>query len=54
MKELGDCLWYIALAAEVLGISMDTIAQTNVDKLLKRYPDGFDPIRVNNRVEGDV
>ncbi len=30
------------------------IAQMNIDKLWKRYPDGFDPERSINRAEDDV
>lgn len=51
MKELGDCLWYVAAFATVLGVSMDDIAQRNIDKLRKRYPEGFDPERSRNRTE---
>lgn len=40
-KEIGDVLWYCALAADVLGITLDDVAQMNVDKLAKRYPEGF-------------
>ena len=40
-KELGDVLWYIATLADQLGISLDVIAQTNVNKLRARYPTGF-------------
>ena len=54
MRELGDVLWYIALAADMLEVSMDDIAEMNIIKLLKRYPTGYDPIRSNNRAEGDV
>jgi NTP pyrophosphatase (non-canonical NTP hydrolase) len=50
-KELGDCLWYIGAFATVLGLSLDDIAQRNVDKLRKRYPDGFDTERSRNRTE---
>ena len=35
-KELGDILWYIAVVAHDLDISMDDIAQTNVEKLKSR------------------
>lgn len=28
--------------------------QTNVDKLIARYPDGFDSYRANHRQVGDV
>ncbi|MEO7996822.1 MAG: nucleoside triphosphate pyrophosphohydrolase family protein [Gemmatimonadaceae bacterium] len=51
MKELGDCLWYIAAFGTVLGFSMDDIAQRNIDKLRKRYPEGFDTERSRNRTE---
>ena len=51
IKELGDCLWYIGAFATVLGLSLDDIAQKNVDKLRKRYPEGFDPERSRNRTE---
>lgn len=39
--ELGDVLWYLAEAATASGLDLNLIAQENVDKLLKRYPDGF-------------
>ena len=44
-EELGDCLWYIAVAAHAIGYELDTIMQMNVNKLRNRYPDGFDPQR---------
>tara|TARA_Y100001937_G_C7052864_1_gene299976 strand:+ start:126 stop:479 length:354 start_codon:yes stop_codon:yes gene_type:complete len=56
-KELGDILYYIAMAAHNLDIELDDIAQTNIDKLRARYPDGFKEgggIRhVNNDHEDD-
>ena len=55
MKELGDCLWYIAETAAALGVDMDTIAQQNIEKLEKRYPDGhFDVKRSMHRESGDI
>ena len=39
--ELGDVLWYLAEAATASGLNLDQIAQENVEKLLKRYPEGF-------------
>lgn len=50
-KELGDCLWYIGAFATVLGLSMNDIAQRNIEKLQKRYPEGFDTERSRNRTE---
>ena len=51
VKELGDCLWYIAAFATVLDLPMAEIAERNIDKLRKRYPEGFDPERSRNRTE---
>ena len=51
VKELGDCLWYVAAFATVLDLSLDDIAQRNIDKLRRRYPDGFDTERSRNRTE---
>lgn len=39
-KELGDVLWYLAVFANDLGVSMDQIAQTNLDKLASRKERG--------------
>lgn len=40
-EELGDCLWYIALAAEHLGVPLASIAQRNIRKLQQRYPSSY-------------
>lgn len=47
--ELGDVLWYLAEAAEALDVSLEDIAISNIDKLKKRYPEGFDAERSINR-----
>ena len=54
IKELGDCLWMIAEHCTALGIQLSQVAQTNIDKLKKRYPDGFDPDKSIHRKEGDI
>lgn len=51
-EEAGDVLWYLAEIADALGMTLEDIARRNIDKLLKRYPDGFDPERSINR-EGE-
>ena len=40
-KELGDIAWYLAEAAHALDMDLDTVLQMNIDKLKKRYPEGF-------------
>jgi NTP pyrophosphatase (non-canonical NTP hydrolase) len=40
-KELGDVLWYLANLADAHGFTLFDVAQTNVDKLRARYPEGF-------------
>lgn len=51
IEEAGDVLWYVALAAKALGVSLEGLAQHNIKKLEKRYPDGFDPERSLHREE---
>lgn len=40
-KELGDCLWYLTALASDHGFKLSDVAQANVEKLRKRYPNGF-------------
>ena len=53
-KELGDVLWYVAETATAIGCDMETIMKMNIEKLRKRYPDGFDTERSQHRKAGDV
>jgi len=50
-QEVGDILWYCSLAASALGMDLDDIAVHNVQKLQKRYPDGFEVERSLHRPE---
>lgn len=36
LEEAGDCLWYVALLAHELGISLQGVANMNLEKLSKR------------------
>lgn len=51
LLELGDVLWYISQGAAGLGVTLEDIAQANVEKLRKRYPDGFKAESSLNRKE---
>ncbi len=53
-KELGDIAWYLAVSADAIGYDLETILQMNVDKLKKRYPDGFKAELSINRNENDI
>ncbi|WP_338136868.1 hypothetical protein [Catenibacterium mitsuokai] len=53
MKELGDIAWYLAEAATALDVPLDTILEGNLDKLHKRYPDGFNTSASINRQKED-
>ena len=48
-KELGDVAWYLAETAWALDIPLEEILQANIDKLKKRYPQGFDSNRSVHR-----
>lgn len=39
-KEIGDVLWYLAVFAEDLGVSLEDIAKQNLDKLTSRKERG--------------
>lgn len=41
----------MAQTATGLGVTLEYVAQHNVDKLMKRYPDGFDSERSVHRPE---
>ena len=41
IKELGDVAWYLAEAAQALEIPLDEVFAKNIEKLRKRYPEGF-------------
>ena len=40
-KELGDIAWYLAETAYALDIPLEDILRGNLEKLAKRYPEGF-------------
>ena len=50
-KELGDIAWYLAETATALDLKLEDILEANIEKLKKRYPEGFDTQRSIHRVE---
>ena len=51
IKELGDIAWYLAEAATALDANLDDILAGNIDKLRRRYPEGFDADKSIHRTE---
>lgn len=49
IDELSDVLWYAAITSEGLGVTLDDIMRHNVEKLQKRYPNGFSAERSIHR-----
>ena len=41
IEELGDVAWYIAIACDHLGVSLEETFGINIAKLKKRFPDKF-------------
>ena len=50
-KEVGDVLWYAAALCTTLGLDMSEIMQQNVDKLLLRYPNGYNSEDSKKRID---
>ncbi len=48
-EEIGDSLWYAAIASDELGIALEKIMQTVIEKLAKRYPEKFSAEAAINR-----
>jgi NTP pyrophosphatase (non-canonical NTP hydrolase) len=51
--ELGDIAWYIAEVAYALDTPLEDVLARNIEKLRKRYPEGFDSERSKNRAHDD-
>ena len=51
IKELGDIAWYLAEAATALDVSLEEIMERNIEKLKKRYPEGFSSAQSQRRPE---
>lgn len=40
-KEIGDVEWMLAERCTAFGFDLGNVCRTNIEKLKKRYPDGF-------------
>ena len=54
IKELGDVAWYLAQTATALDVPLEDVLQGNLDKLRKRYPDGFGVTQSTERSSEDL
>lgn len=50
-KELGDVCWYIAMICNAAGLKLEDVMRGNIEKLKRRYPDGFSEEASKNRKE---
>lgn len=49
VEEAGDCLWYIALMLNSLGVTVEDAMARNISKLRARYPEAFTSERALER-----
>ena len=48
-EEIGDLMWYIAIACDALATDLGDIMDRNIAKLRTRYPDKFTTEAATNR-----
>ena len=53
-KELGDLLWFVAEYCTAMNWELEEVMELNIEKLMKRYPDGFEDVKSINREKGDI
>ena len=51
IKELGDVCWYLALLCHAIDVPLEEVMIRNIEKLKKRYPEGFSESASINRKE---
>lgn len=54
IEELGDVLWYFTMLTSICDIQIDEVMRKNVEKLRKRYPNGFTCEDSINREKNDA
>jgi len=50
-EEIGDIMWYIALACRSLDFDLGEILDENIAKLQKRYPDRYNDFHASARLD---
>lgn len=53
-RELGDIIFYWMNACSALRLNPNDVIQENINKLTKRYPDGFAVEKSEHRAKGDI
>ncbi len=48
-KELGDVAWYLAETAWAMDMNLEEVLRANLEKLQRRYPNGFSSQQSQNR-----
>ena len=51
LKELGDVRFYLQAAYEFMGVTDNEVIVGNMEKLTRRYPNGFTPEASIRRIE---
>lgn len=50
-EEIGDIMWYIALACRTLEFDLGELLQENIEKLAKRYPEKYTDAHASLRLD---
>lgn len=50
-EELGDLSWYLAATCTKLGLDLGDVMAANIDKLRRRYPEGYSSEDSKKRVD---
>ena len=53
-KECSDLCWFLAEFCTSQGWLLGDVMQLNIDKLIARYPNGFETEKSIHRKEGDI
>lgn len=54
INELGDVAWYLAETATALDVSLEEVLEGNIEKLRRRYPEGFSTEQSIHRNHADT